>query len=342
MPIIAWVAVLILSLWALIKSADYFTDYAEQLGKMLRLPNFIIGVLIVAVGTSLPEFATSIMGVYQGEVEFLSGNVLGTVIVNILLGLGIAVIFTKRKTIFNWDIVSNDLPFFAAAIFLVVVSLMDGYFSKVEALLFLAGYIIYIIYAYYIQREVKATSQKEYKKELNKEIKSGLDEVKEKEKKASSKFFNKIVKKEIKIVVILLISLGAVAVASHFVVTSVLNLAVILGLGTSVLAATVVAVGTSLPEILVATSAARRGNFDMVIGDILGSNIFDIFVIYGVAGLITPLTITHELFVILSVFLVGCFFLLWLVLIDKKITKTEALMFIVIYVLFAGKLFNIF
>ncbi|MBT5338628.1 sodium:calcium antiporter, partial [Candidatus Falkowbacteria bacterium] len=165
MPIIAWVAVLILSLWVLIKSADYFTDYAEQLGKILRLPNFIIGVVIVAIGTSLPEFATSIMGVYQGDVEFLSGNVLGTVIVNILLGLGIAVIFTKRKTIFNWDIVSNDLPFFAAAIFLVVVSLMDGHFSKVEALLFLAGYIIYIIYAYYIQKEIKDTAQKEYKKE---------------------------------------------------------------------------------------------------------------------------------------------------------------------------------
>jgi cation:H+ antiporter len=115
-----------------------------------------------------------------------------------------------------------------------------------------------------------------------------------------------------------------------------------LGLATPVVAASLVALGTSLPEIIVAISAARRGNFDMVIGDIIGSNIFDLFVIFGAVGLFAEITISRDMFIILGSFLVGSFFLMWLAFIDKKMTKTEAVMFILIYILFVGKLFNIF
>jgi len=108
------------------------------------------------------------------------------------------------------------------------------------------------------------------------------------------------------------------------------------------MAATAVALGTSLPEIFVAVSAARRGNFDLVIGDIIGSNIFDIFVIYGAVGLFTELTITRELFIILISFLIGSFVLMWLTFIDKKLTKAEGWMFVLLYIMFVGKLFNIF
>jgi len=333
MTLTVWGIVLISSLFVLVKTADFFTDYAEKLGKIFKLPNFIIGVMIVAVGTSLPELVTSIMGVQSGEAEFLSGNVLGTVIVNILLGLGIAVLLTKKKTKFDWDIVSNDFPFFAAAIFLIIVTLYDGLFTWPEAILFLAGYVVYVFYAYFMQREEKKAIKEKLAKQINKEIKSDMSDVKiagEKELTTT------------RIVIYLLISLGIVAGASHFVVESVISIAAILGLGTSVIAASAVALGTSLPEILVATSAARRGNFDMAIGDILGSNIFDIFVIYGVAGLMTTLTITPELYAIMMMFLVGSFIMMWLIFIDKKITKTEALLFILIYIFFIGKLFKIF
>ncbi|MBT6690956.1 calcium/sodium antiporter [Candidatus Parcubacteria bacterium] len=332
-----WLIVFAASLWMLIKSADYFTDYAEELGKLLKLPNFIVGVLIVAVGTSLPELTTSIFAVYQGEVEFLAGNVIGTVIVNILLGLGIAVLFSKRKAIFNWDIVSNDLPFFGAAIFLLIIALSDGKFNIIEACIFLVGYIVYIIYAYHIQKSAKESVKEEYEKQLKKEIKSEVSEIEKKEKIKTKKD-----RPIIKIVLFLVISLAVVSFSSKFVVDSVIHIAQMLGIGTSVIAATIVALGTSLPEILVATSAARRGNFDMVIGDIIGSNIFDLFVIFGAVGLFTELTISKEMFMLLGSFLVGAFFLMWLAFIDKKMTRTEALMFILIYFTFAGKLFNIF
>lgn len=332
----AWIIVLIASLYILVKSADYFTDYAEKMGKIFKLPNFIVGVLIVAMGTSLPELATSIAGVSSGETEFLSGNVLGTVIVNILFGLAITVIIINKKIKFNWDIVSNDLPFFAAAIFLTAAALLDGKFTFVEALLFLAGYVIYVFYAYYIQKSEKESVKERYEMQLKRKIKGEIEELEEKDKTLKGK------KALGKILIFLIISLIVVAISSNYVVEAVINIANILGLGTSVIAATAVAIGTSLPEILVAIAAAKRNNYDMVIGDILGSNIFDLFVIYGAVGLFTTLTISHELFVILISFLIASFVLLWMALIDKQITRSEAWIFIVIYIMFVGKLFNVF
>src|SRR6056297_772690 len=340
MGLTVWAFILVASLWVLVKSADYFTEYAERFGKLLRLPSFIVGVLIVAVGTSLPEFATSVFGVVKGETDFLSANVLGTVVANILLGLGVVVLLTRKKVTFDWDIISNDLPFFAASIFMIVVALWDGVFNFWEALLFIAGYVVYIFYAYFIQRHEKKKTKEKMKKQLDKEIREEVKESKEKEEKKG--FWPSHFSPKFRILFFLFISLVIVAASSYYVVEAVVNLAVILNLGSSVIAATAVALGTSLPEIIVALAAVKRGNFDMVIGDILGSNIFDILMIFGVTGLFTTLTITMNMFIILSSFLVGSFVLLWLILLDKIITKTEALLFVIIYIMFVGKLFNVF
>jgi cation:H+ antiporter len=331
-----WILIFLVSLYFLVKAADYFTDYSEKLGKILKLPNFIIGVLIVAIGTSLPELATSIMGVSAGEAEFLSGNVLGTVIINILLGLGIAVIVVRNKVKFNWDIVSNDLPFLAAAIFLVVIALMDGVFSTVEAVIFIIGFFVYVFYTYLAQKsfqdKVKARLNRQIKEEIDEEVKH----VKEHAKLSTD------INSRIKIVLILLASLFIVLFASYFVVQSILKIATMLDIGSTVVAATAVALGTSLPEIVVAISAARRRNYDMMIGNILGSSIFDILMIFGFVGVFTTLIITPAIYWIMIPFLIGSFLLLWLTLIDKKITKTEAMMFVLIFIMFIGKMFEIF
>ncbi|NQT50014.1 calcium/sodium antiporter [Candidatus Kuenenbacteria bacterium] len=342
MMIAVWFAVFIASTWMLVRAADYFTDYAAKLGKILRLPNFIVGVFIVALGTSLPELVTSVIGVSRGETEVLSGTVLGTVVINILLGLGIAVLLSKKKTKFSWDIVSNDLPFFAGAIFLIAIALLDGKFGMFEGIIFIVGYITYVVYAYFIQKEEGKTAKADIKRQLNKEIKGGLKEAEEKDEKIKQTFKLKGFSPNAKIILFLIVSLGFIILSSNFVIEAVLQLASIFGIGASIIAATAVALGTSLPEIVVVAAAAKRGNFDMAIGDILGANIFDIFVIYGVNGLFVTLTITSELYWIMIPFLIGTFFLLWLVLIDKKITRTEALMFVLVYIFFVGKLLKLF
>ncbi len=329
-----WIAILAGALYFLVKSADYFTDYAEHLGRILKLPNFIIGVMIVAVGTSIPELVTSMIGVSRGELEFLSGTVMGSSIANILLVLGISVLLCKKKATFTWDIVSNDLPFLAASIFLVIVSLLDGVFSTGEAIIFLLGYVVYVIYAYAMQKSERADIRDKFEKELKLELKEKGKEphVKDLKKEAGI----------VKSLIFLAISLVVVVLASNYVVEAVVNLAGIIGFASSAIAASAVAFGTSLPELMVGVAAARRGNFDMVVGNVLGSNIFNVFVVYGVVGLFAPLTISASAYMTMIPFMVGSFILMWLTLLDKRLSKTEALMFVLVYVLFIAKLFHFF
>lgn len=328
-----WLFVFVASIYILVKSSDYFTDYAEQLGKVFKLPSFIVGVLIVAVGTSIPELATSIVGVMNGETEFLSGTVIGSSIANILLILGVGALFCKKDSItISWDIVSNDLPFIASSIFLTVVAMLDGLFGPIEAVLFLFGYIIYVFYTYHVQKTETSESKEKLEKEIKKEQKEEAKEKKEITKTRSV----------FKLFVFLGISLIFVVLSSKFAVDAVINIAQIINIAASVIAATAVALGTSLPELSVSISAARRGNFELVIGNVLGSNIFNIFVVYGIVGMFAPLTMSVEMFSLLIPFFIGSFFLMWLVLIDKHVTKTEALMFILVYIVFLGKSFKAF
>ncbi len=307
-----WQLVLVFggSIYVLVKAAGMFTKSAEKIGRALNMPNFIIGTVIVAIGTSAPEALTSIFGTTAGEEQFLAGNVIGTVLANTLLGLGIAVLLTKKIVRFDWDLISNDLPiFFAAAIFLAVM-LIDGQFTTTEAIIMFLGYGVYLMYAYRMHR----VHQDEFKLERKRKL-------------------------SIKMVLMFILSLAILFFASKIVVDSIVEISHMIGVGSSVLAASAVALGTSLPEILVATIAVRNGNMDLALGDIVGSNIFDLFVIFGVGGLISTLSISQTMLSFSLPLLLGTIVLLWLVLIDKKFTKTEAALFLLVYVLFIGKLF---
>lgn len=306
-----WVVILIVSIFALVKAASYFTEASEQIGRALRMPNFIVGSVIVAIGTSAPEVLTSFFGTAAGQTSFLAGNIIGTVIANTLLGLSIAVILTKRVVKFDWDLISNDLPvFFGAALFLAV-TLIDGTFTTAEGVVLILGYGVYLMYAHAMQKGNKA------KFDLGKR-----EQV------------------DFKLILRFLVSLGVLFIASKYVVDAVIEISTMLGIATSILAASVVAIGISLPETIVAVTAARKGNFDLALGDIVGSNIFDIFIIFGVGGLFTTLTIEREIFLLAMPMMIGSIMLFWLVLIDKQFTKAEAALFLVAYLLFIGKLFH--
>ncbi len=304
-----WLLIFVVSVFFLVKGADYFTEYAERLGKIIRMPTFIVGLVIVAIGTSLPELSTSIASVFKGETEMVAGNVLGTVIANILLGLGIAAIAVRGKIKFNWDLISNDMPIFVTAILLAIITLIDGQFTMAEAIIMMLGYLVYLVYT--------ADIHKRHTQEL--------------EEVPREKF-------HFKIPLLLVASLLVVFVASKFTVDAVIEMATFFGLGTSVVAASVLAVGTSLPEIMVAVSAARKKKYDMIIGDIMGSNIFDILFIFGAAGFIDTLTIDSIMITLLLPFLIGVTIVQWLILVDKKLTLVEGMLLVLTYLLFLGKL----
>jgi cation:H+ antiporter len=308
-----WIVIFVVSVIVLVKAADYFTDYAERLGKIIKMPNFLVGMVIVAIGTSLPELSTSVAAVFQDQSEMVAGNVLGTVIANVLLGLGIAAIVVRGRMKFDWDLVSNDMPIFVTAILLVVITLLDGKFTFAEAVIMMLGYLIYLVYTADIHRK------------YNQELKP---EPKKKEKMSP------------KIPIMLILSLVFIFISAKYTVDSVIGIATILGLGTSVIAASILAIGTSLPEIMVAITAARKRKYDMVIGDIMGSNIFDLLFIFGACGLIDTLTIDDMMIGLLLPFIIGIAIVQWLIMVDKKLSLVEGLLLILTYVLFIGKLFG--
>jgi cation:H+ antiporter len=304
-----WAIVFIASIGLLVKSADLFTDAAERLGKFFGMSSFITGVLIISFGTSLPELATSISSVLQGATEIVAANIFGSTIANSLLALGIAAIICKGIVRPKWNIFYGDFP--VAGVMLCIFSVQDGIINRYESILFLAGLAVYFFYL----------------KEIH---------LKNKKKKIKKK------KLDYKNLALLGLSLIGILVAAKYCVASVISIALFTGLGASVLAAALIAIGTSLPEISVAISAAKRKNWDLLVGDVIGSNIFNIFAIFGISGIIAPLIIAPEIMFIVVPFLVATLVLTWVVLADKKITTSEGILMIMLYVFFIGKLFGMF
>lgn len=327
-----WIIIFIASLFILSKAADFFTTASEKIGSAFRLPQFVTGILIVALGTSLPELVTSIFGIARGEAGILSGNVIGSTIANIFLGLGLVVVISRRIAKFNWDSVSNDMPFLIGAGILLTLTITDGSFKFYEAIIFLLGYIIYVIYSL----QIRKMNRREIREDLKKEIQS-----RRRSKKEEEEHHNK--QKEIlKTAAIFILSLVAIIVSAKYVVDSVIAIATVVGLGTSALAASVIAIGTSLPEISVAISSAKKGHFDMVIGNIMGSNIFNILVVFGLVGLFTDIPINQQVIYLILPMMGAAILIQWLVTMDKKITVTEGLMMTLLYITFIAKLFKLF
>lgn len=316
--LIFWIIVFLASLALLIKSSDFFTDSAEKIGIYFGMPAFIVGVTIVAVGTSLPELVSSVIAVLEGSSEIVIGNVVGSNITNIFLVLGIVAIAAKTINI-KHNLISIDMPIFIASALMLFVVLIDGVFSLHEAILFVVGIIIYI--AYGINAESNPKKEKT-KKKINKTNKS-KKEIKE-------------VKPKIRVStwIILLTSAFFIYVGAKFTVDSVIQLATILNVGAEVLAVTAIALGTSLPELTVSITAIKKKKTEMAIGNLLGSNIFNAFAVMGVAGLFGNLIIPQSILVSSIPFMLAATFLYFFITVDKKISKWEGMILLLFYVLF--------
>jgi len=318
LPLIIWIIIFIASLFILIKAASYFTDSAEKIGIHFGIPAFIVGVTIVSIGTSLPELITSIIAVLQGASKIVIGNVIGSNITNIFLVLGITAIVGKRLNI-TYEIIKIDLPLLIGSTFLLTVCVWDGNFTFVEALLCIIGFIIYILYTINVEKRHK---DKEIKKELKKELKK---------KKLESQTW-----------LILIVSAVLIYIGSKFTVDSVINISKILNIGTEIIAVSAVSLGTSLPELIVSLTAAMKGNPEMAIGNIIGSNIFNGLAVLGIAGLFGTLIIPSEIITFALPMMIIAAFLFVFMTLGKEVSRWEGWFLIIFYVFFIGKLFVLF
>lgn len=254
-------ALVIVGFVLLMKGADWFVEGAAKAALKFGIPQIIIGLTVVALGTSLPEAAVSINSAIQGASDLSVGNILGSNIINVLLILGltslICVIPVSKKAI------RFDIPFvILVTIFLVYLGLYDNMISRINGVMLVGIMIVYVLYLGY---RVKKGDELEEIPGGDKPMKTPL--------------------------IILLIILGGAMIAfgSHITVKGAVSLATYFGLSQRIIGLTMVAFGTSLPELVTSVTAARKKETDIAIGNIVGSNFFNIVFVLGITSIIRPI-----------------------------------------------------
>lgn len=254
-----WFIVLSVALTILLKSAAYFVFIAEQLGQKLKAPPFIIGATVVAFGTSLPELAVGITSILQDQPEIISGTVVGSNISNIFFITGIAIIISSGFFIhFKEHRIEFLLLIFSTM--LCSYFLMDKAFNVFEAVICLVLLAIYLVY-------VVGFSKNQDSEDMNNTIHLTW-------KKYT--FFG--------------LSVFGVWLGAKYTIDAITSISSILNLGSDVISQTVVALGTSLPELAVTAAAVRTKQFGIVLGNVMGSNIFNLLAVLAIPALVGALT----------------------------------------------------
>ncbi len=317
-----WAVVFVVSLAALVKSADWFTEGAEELGVFLGVPPYVVGLTIVAMGTSLPELVSSIFAVVHGSPEIVAGSAIGSNITNICLVLAVGAIIGGRLFV-SREIVKIDLPMLATSTALLGLTAMDGTISRGEGVLLLAGAVIYAIYGLRISRPDLVTQAK---------VEAAVeDDIKPERGRLRPLVWLKLLG-------------GAVVLyfAAQYTIKSVVELSSLLNVGADVIAISAVAVGTSLPELVVSVVAASRGKLEIAMANVLGSNVFNAFAVVGIPALIAPLPVTRPVLVIGLPFMAVATVLYFFMAQDREVTRWEGMPLILVYVLFLATLFGLF
>lgn len=276
------ILMLIVGFVLLVKGADWFVDGASGVAAKLKVPELVIGLTIVAFGTSAPELAVSVSSAFQGSPDLTIGNVVGSNIINILLILGLAAIFKPLPV--HKNMLKIDFPVLLAvsAIFLLFGGL-NGRLDRWEGILMVLLLIAYTAFLVWY-------SLQERKKGLP-DTMSGVNEEGEGEEPEGKfgKWFSSMKEKGWFLVVLTLVGLALVVGGAQLAVEGATYIAKALSVPERVIGLTVVAIGTSLPELVTSVTAAIKGKTDIAVGNIVGSNIFNILMVAGLSAAIIPL-----------------------------------------------------
>ena len=282
----------VLVLWG----ADRLTDGAVGIATRLNIPQIVIGLTIVAMGTSMPEFCVSLVSALKGTADLAVGNVVGSNVFNALLIVGVTALVAPM-TILR-QTVRKDIPFALVASMLLVLMCLDGTLSRIDALVLLALFGFFM----YVTLQAGLSAKKADKQAASDEpTQPTSDEAAEAQAPMSW----------LRASLFIIIGLGCLIGGSNLFVGGATAVATELGISDAVVGLTVVAMGTSLPELATSVVAARKGNSGIAIGNALGSNVFNILLILGLTGAITPLTLQGITTLDLTMLVVSMM-LLWL------------------------------
>lgn len=283
--IIRQIILLALGFFMLVKGADWFVEGAAGIARKFGIPQLVVGLTIVAMGTSAPEAAVSITAALKDNAGITIGNVVGSNILNILIILGITVLITNiaiQKSTFMIEIPCM----IGVTILLIFLGNSGEVITFAEGVVFWILFLVYLVYLYQLSKKGEAENQVE---ERN----------------------------SIRLLVIGAIGGIIVVLGSNVTVDSATKIAKIMGMSERFIGLTIVALGTSLPELVTSVSAAKKGNADIAIGNIVGSNIFNILFVIGTSALITPVVYESK-FILDGVIAVAAGVLLWVAVYRKR------------------------
>lgn len=294
MEIVLQVFLLVVGFTMLIKGADFFVDGSSGIASRFGIPQLVVGLTIVAMGTSAPEAAVSISAALKGNAGITIGNVVGSNILNILIILGLTAFWTKKIVPVASSTIKYEMPFM---IVITLILLWMGYAGNDIARLEGAGlWVIFLLYLIYLLKMAKEGADSNSEDD---EGKNSGSEGNKKEKSMAMLFLLTVV------------GLVLIVIGSSVTVDAATAIAKIIGLSERFIGLTIVALGTSLPELFTSVSAARKGNADIAIGNIVGSNIFNILFVVGTSALITPVAFESK-FIVDSIMAVAAGVLLWI------------------------------
>ncbi len=309
----------IIGIALLMKGADYLINGSSSLAKKYGVPTLVIGLTIVAFGTSLPELVVNIFAGLKGESDVALGNIIGSNIANLLLILGISALICPVPMKVQSSTTWKEIPFsLLAAVVLFIFA--SSFLTKTNpAVLNISSGLIllcfFVVFLFYVVSMSLKKKEKDKKLEIQKH----------------SNF------------VIFLMIVGGLAMlyfGGKWVVNGAVGVARLMGFSEYLISATIVAVGTSLPELVTSIVAARKKDVDLAVGNVVGSNIFNIFFILGITALITPLIVPAAIFYDIVILMAITFLLFIFMFVGKRhvLEKWQGVLFLVLYVMYVAML----
>lgn len=288
---------------ALVVGGDWLVDGASDVARRFKMSPMVIGLTIVAFGTSAPELLVSVQAALGGNPGIALGNVVGSNIANIALILGVTALLCPIPV--KGATIKIDAPFLVfATVALTAISFFFGSITRVEGLIALAMLFIFIAY------QIRSTKQNSSEQATSTASSTSL----------------------LKSIFLLVIGIVALKFGAQFLVDGAVNIAQSLGVSDRIIGLTVVAIGTSLPELFASVVAARKGNVDLAVGNVVGSNLFNIMCVLATASTISPISDVGPGFTTDCLWMLALTLLIWFQLrTDYRLTRLEGVVLVLIY-----------
>ncbi len=315
------IALILLGFALLIKGADLLVEGASNVSKRFHIPEIIIGLTIVSIGTSMPELFVSITSAIEGYPDMAVGNVLGSNACNLLLILGLSAVIKPIKFKKETRLIETPICLAVTIIFMIIANLNQD-ISRVEGIVLIVLFGAFIIYTIFMGIKGEKFDRED-----------DSNEIEEETKKSSI----------VKDLIYIAIGILALKVGGDFTVDNAVVIAKMFNISEKIISVTILAIGTSLPELVTSVTAAAKGSSDIAIGNILGSNIFNMLLIIGVSSIITPIiyNISYNIemeFLIISTMLLSLF---PIIPPKNEMSRANGFVYLLFYGAYLFVLFNI-